>query len=204
MKKIALWLLVLICTASLAPAQDAATQQQLDKLSGQIQDLLDGQAQQGKRLDLLEKEIGDLRDKANTPVVNDSASRADLKKLAGDVQEIDQKRQEDRELILKELEKLSKAAALPPSVTPLPPRKSKTSSETSAGGGDNSTTQSNVPENGHYYTIKEGDRLSDIVKAYRAQGVKVTTAQVLKANPGLDPNKIITGKKIFIPDPAAK
>ena len=108
---------------------------------------------------------------------------------------------DDRELILKELEKLGKAAALAPAT---PTHKPKAAAETTATGGDNSTTSPGGPENGHYYTIKEGDRLSDIVKAYRAQGVKVTTAQVLKANPGLDPNKLYVGKKIFIPDPAAK
>jgi len=34
--------------------------------------------------------------------------------------------------------------------------------------------------------------------------VKVTTAQLLKANPGLDATKLYVGKKVFIPDPNAK
>ena len=38
----------------------------------------------------------------------------------------------------------------------------------------------------------------------RAKGVKVTTTQILAANPGLNPNSLIVGKKIFIPDPNAK
>jgi len=193
---------MLVFTASLACAQDAATQQQLDKLSGQIQDLIEAQAQQGKRIDALEREIGELRDKVNTPVVHDDyANREDLKKLVEQVQEIDRKRLDDRELILKQIENLSKVPVIAP-VTPT--HKSKPISETSPSGGDNSPTTTSGPENGHSYTIKDGDRLSDIVKAYRAQGVKVTTAQILKANPGLDPNKIISGRKIFIPDPAAK
>jgi nucleoid-associated protein YgaU len=201
MKKISLWLLMLVFTASLARAQETATQQQLDKLSGQIQEMLEAQAQQGRRIDALEKEIGELREKVNTPVVNDYASREDLKRLAGQMQEIDQKRLDDRDLILKEIEKIGKATAIAPVPTP---HKPKANPEPTAAGGDNSTTPPSGPENGHYYTIKDGDRLSDIVKAYRAQGVKVTTSQILKANPGLDPNKIISGKKIFIPDPAAK
>ena len=202
MKKISLWLLMLVFTASLARAQETATQQQLDKLSGQIQDLLEAQAQQGKRIDALEREIGELRDKVNTPVVHDDyANREDLKKLAEQVQEIDRKRLDDRELILKQIENLSKV----PVVAPVPTtHRSKPAPETTPSGGDNSATTPSGPENGHYYIIKDGDRLSDIVKAYRAQGVKVTTAQILKANPGLDPNKIISGKKIFIPDPAAR
>jgi LysM repeat protein len=201
MKKMSLWFLILVFTASLVRAQDTATQQQLDKLSGQIQDLLEAQAQQGKRIDALVKEIGELRDKVNTPVVSDSASRDDLKQLAQKVQEIDQKRQDDRALILKEIEKLGKAAALAP-VTPT--HKPKAAPETTATGGDNSATPPSGPENGHYYTIKAGDRFPDIVKAYQAEGVKVTAKQIRQANPGLDPNKLYVGKKIFIPDPAAK
>ena len=36
------------------------------------------------------------------------------------------------------------------------------------------------------------------------QGVKVTTTQILKANPKLDPAKLYVGQKVFIPDPNAK
>src|ERR1035441_1809919 len=79
--------------------------------------MLEAQAQQGRRIDALEKEINELRDKVNTPVVNDSASRGDLKKLAEQVQEIDRKRSDDRDLILKEIEKLGKAAAIAPVTT---------------------------------------------------------------------------------------
>jgi LysM repeat protein len=196
MKKISLWLFLVLFTASLAHAQDAATQQQLDKLSGQIQDLLEAQAQQGKHIEALEKEIGDLRDKVNTPPVNDSASRDDLKKLAGQVQEIDQKRSDDRDLILKEIEKLGKAAAIAPTPpthrtsTPKPP-----SDETATPAG---------PQNGYDYVIKDGDTLGLIAKAYRDKGVKVTKAQIIAANPKLNPNVLIPGKKIFIPDANAK
>lgn len=201
MKKIMLWVSILVFMASFARAQDTATQQQLDKLSGQIQDAQEAMRLQEQRIAALEKEIGELRDKVNAPTVNDSASRDDLKQLADQMQEIDRKRLDDRELILKQIEQLAKAGVLAPAT---PTHKPKTNPETTATGDDNSHTTPSGPENGHYYTIKDGDRLSDIVKAYQAQGVKVTTKQVLKANPGLDPNKIISGKKIFIPDPAAK
>src|SRR5271166_3022519 len=104
MRKISLWLFILTFTICAARGQDAATQQQLDKLSGQIQDMLETQAAQTRRLDALEKEIGDLRDKLNQPATataGDSASADDLKKLAAQVQEIDRKRQADNEQILK-------------------------------------------------------------------------------------------------------
>jgi len=172
-------------------AQDSGTQQQLDKISGQIQDLIETQSQQTKRIEALEKELADLAVKVNTPQVNDSASTADLKKLADAVQEIDRKRQADKELILANLEKLSKLSVAEPhqhhsGTTP------KTSDEPA------------VTQNCFPYVIQEGDTLGLIAKAFKEKGVKVTTAQIIKANPGLNPNALYVGKKIFIPDTSAK
>src|SRR5438445_509827 len=109
MRKISFWLCILAFTVCAARGQDAATQEQIGKLSGQIQDMLEAQAAQAKRINALEKDISDLRDKLNQPAVNDSASADDLKKLAAQVQEIDKKRQADNEQILKAIEKLAKA-----------------------------------------------------------------------------------------------
>ena len=181
----------------MARGQDAATQQQIDKLSGQIQDMLETQAAQTKRLEALEKQIADLTDKLNQPAAGDSASADDLKKLAAQVQEIDKKRQEDNEMILKQIEKLGKVSG-GSTGHKLAAAVSTTAST------DNSTPGAGGPQKGYDYTIAAGDTVSAIAKAYRAQGVKVTSAQILAANPGLNPNSLIVGKKIFIPDPSAK
>ena len=184
-----------------AQAQDAATQQRLDELEGRIQTLEEGQVQLGKRLDAVEKEVSDLGEKASQPSENNSASQEDLKKLAGQVQEIDQKRQADRELILKQLEKLAKIG--------------ENGGSHHADGFSKDSDQSTPPstgqafpagvsQSGHPYTVAPGDTLAAIAKAYRAQGVKVTVKEILAANPGLDANRLYVGKKIFIPDPAAK
>jgi len=194
MRKISLWLFILVFTASLARAQDDATQQQIDKLSGQIQDLLDAQAAQGKRVDALEKQVSDLGDKLNQPATADSASADDLKKLATQVQEIDKKRQDDNDLILKELEKLGKGGSISRTSHKAPDVSTPTSP-------DNPSPTASGPQKGYDYTIAAGDTISAIAKAYRAQGVKVTSDQILKANPGLNANSLIVGKKIFIPQP---
>jgi TolA-binding protein len=197
MKKTLFWMLLVVFTVSLAQAQESATQQQIDKLTGQVQDMLDAQAQQGKRIDDLAKQISDLSDKVNTPQVNNSANADDLKALAEKVQEIDQKRQADREMILKQIDKAAKMAAGAPTT-----HIHSTPNTTPATSGGDAATPS-TPQKGYYYVVKDGDYLSTIAKAYRDQGVKVTTSQILKANPGLDANKLYTGKKIFIPDPNA-
>jgi phage tail protein X len=194
MRKISLWLFILTFTVCAARGQDAATQQQIDQINGKLQDLLDAQAAQGKRLDAVEKSISDLQDKLNQPAVNNSASADDLKKLAEQVQEIDKKRQDDNDLILKQIASLGKISGGSGSSHHSSPNVSTNTSDQTATG----------PQKGYDYTIAPGDMVSTIAKAYRDKGVKVTTDQILKANPGLNPNSLIVGKKIFIPDPNAK
>jgi LysM repeat protein len=189
MKKISLWLLVFTFAVCLARGQDDATQQQINKLSGQIQDLQDAQAVQTKRLDALEKEISDLRDKSG----GSGANPDDLQKLADQVQEIDKKRQADRELILKEIEKLGKVGG------PSSGHKSTPSVTTNTATGGPTT---GGKETGYEYKVVAGDTFSIIAKKYRDQGIKVTADQILKANPGSDPKNLKVGQKIFIPAPA--
>jgi phage tail protein X len=201
MKKISFWLFLFafaIFMSGVARAQDSATQQQMDQINGRIQDILDAQAQQTKRLDALEKQMGDLQDKLNQPGATSSASADDLKKLAEQVREIDKKRQDDNEKILQALEKLGKGGG-----GSTPGRKPSVSTAPSTST-DNSTPNATGPQKGYDYPIANGDTIAAIAKAYRAQGVKVTTSQILAANPGLDPKNLIVGKKIFIPDPNAK
>jgi LysM repeat protein len=58
-----------------------------------------------------------------------------------------------------------------------------------------------VSDKGFEYVIQDGDYPAKIVKAYAAKNIKVTVKQILDANPGLNPNKMIIGQKIFIPAP---
>lgn len=188
-----------VLTASLAAAQDSATQQQIDKLSGQIQDLTDTIETQRKQIDALEREIADLRDKVNTPVVNDYANRSELKALADQVQEVDRKRKEDSDLIAQQIQNLVKAAAMAP---PEPPAR-RASNPINIPKDEEPTTPA-IPQKGYEYEVKPGDNLGLIIKAYREKGVKVTLSQIKAANPKMNPNVLIPGKKIFIPDANAK
>jgi len=49
--------------------------------------------------------------------------------------------------------------------------------------------------------VARGDTLSTIVEAYREQNIKVTLDSILKANPGLKPERLQVGQKIIIPAP---
>ena len=189
MKRILVWFFILSFSAVAARAQDAATQQQIDQINGRLQDILDAQAVQARRITALEKEISELRDKSNGPGANSD----DLQKLADQVQELAKKQQADNDLILKELGKLGKVGGSPSG------RKSTSGVTTNAATGGSSA---GGKENGYEYKVAAGDNLSIIAKAYRDQGIKVTADQILKANPGLDPKNLKVGQKIFIPAPA--
>jgi len=180
-------------------AQDAATQQQIDKLSGQLQDIVEAEATQGQKLEAMEHEIADLRDKLNAPAVNNYASSDDLQKLAQQVKEIDQKRQEDRDLILRKIEELGKIVA----AAPAPVHHHTAAKEDTSATADATPADANPPK-GYEYKVQDGDTLSAIARAYKEKGVKVTTSQIMKANPGLSPNTLYVGKTIIIPDANAK
>ena len=59
-----------------------------------------------------------------------------------------------------------------------------------------------APDKGIFeYTIQPGDTLDAIVQAYKEKNMKITVAQIVKANPGLVPEKMKVGQKISIPAP---
>ena len=194
MKKISFWLFIFAFaafTSSIARAQDAATQQQIDQVNGRIQDIYGVLDKQDKRLATLEKSIGDLQDKLIQPAANNSASADDLKKLAGQVKDLAKKQQDDNDLIVKELEKLGKGGGAP-----------TTGHKSPTAANDNPTPPNGGPQNGYYYTIQDKDTLSAIAKAYSTElKIKITPEQIQAANPGLNPKNLIVGKKIFIPQP---
>lgn len=202
MRKILFGLFICAFTASLATAQESATQQQIDQLTGKIQDLTDMQAAQGKKIAELEKQISDLSDKLNQPAAaNNSASADDIKRLTEAIQKVDKSRQDDNEKIMKVLDKLAKGGGVsaPPHnrSTVIPPENPGTTTATAAGTGDK--------QNGYWYPVKDKDTLIAIAKAYSAElKTKITPHQILAANPGLTATNLSVGKKIFIPDPNAK
>ena len=189
MKRILIWIFILSLSLAAARAQDAATQQQIDQINGRLQDALDAQAVQAKRITALEKEISELRDKPGASGANPD----DLQKLADQVQELAKKQQADNDLILKEIGKLSKVGGPSPGHKPTPNVTTNAPTGGSSVGGK---------ENGYEYPIANGDTVDAIARAYRAKGVKVTSEQILAANPGLNPNSLRVGQKIFIPAPA--
>lgn len=178
-------MLFLFCGASPMLAQDRALEQRLNELSGRIENLLEGQENLRRHMAEMQREIDALREHQNRPVTP-SATQADLNRLADSVREIDRKRLDDYEKIRAELLKLGKTLASSAPVRSSPPPREP--------------VKETAPEKGYNYTVQSGDTLSSIVEVYRENKVKVSVDQVLKANPGLKPERLLPGQTIFIPD----
>jgi len=188
MKRICFGLLLCIALSSRALAADAEIEDRLNRLSNQIEDVLAAQHTQRVRLDELAKEISNLRDQQDKPSVP-YATQDSLNRLLKGIEEVDRKRLEDYAKIKTELKTLGRtleqsSAASKPAATP-----------------SHEEARSNVPDKGYEYVVQKNDTLFIIVQAYREKNIKVTTDQILKANPGLKPEKLKVGQKIFIPAP---
>jgi LysM repeat protein len=199
MKRISLLLAaLLLCGISKVRADDAATEERLNQLSGKIEDLIASQETQRKQLAELRREIEGLREQASKPTGN-FAAQEDLKRIADAVKEVDRKRLEDYEKIRGTIKELGTTLAAQP-----PQRTKKSDSgtmEIAQADKHPRTEKSEKSEKGFEHTVKSGDTLSGIVAAYREQNVKVTKDQIIAANPGLVPEKMRLGQKIWIPAP---
>ena len=187
------WVTLALCAAPMVRAQDAATQERLDKLSGKIDDLIAGQDSLTKQMTELRRELAQVRELASKPQGN-WASPEDLKRVAKGIEDVDRKRIADSELVQKQLEKIRQALD-----KPLPPMKHPTAVQPKDNTPPDRTEKPTKPQEGVEHVVKPGETLSSIVSACREQKIKVTQKQILDANPGLKADLIIPGKKIFIP-----
>lgn len=198
--------------AAIADRQDAT--ERYNRLTAQVEDLLVANADLQRKIGTMENELRKTRaellaelSKAERKADEGSGryvTQDQLKKLVDAVNDLDKKRVEDDKRIVDEVRKLvQKIAAAPASAisSPTPPR-----AHVEKPAVDN--TPSGVPTKGFEHTVQKGEYLVTIINAYnealKEKGVtkKITQSMVEKANPGLNPNKMAIGSKIFIPDPS--
>jgi len=182
--------------AAAIAAQEAADER-YKRMAADIQALqLDNESLKAK-IASLEQKIDDMRQQ-QTAASNNSGLQDDLKRLGEKIVEVDQKREADKLAISEEIRKSIGALEKSLAGSGTPPRlaqpKSTPDAAPVASGNDLS------------YTIKEGDTISVIVKAFNAdfksKGWKtITLKQTMDANPNLDPNRLRIGQKINIPRP---
>src|SRR5262245_15009943 len=188
MKRISLLLAALLLGGiSNVRADDAATEERLNQLSGKIEDLIASQETQRKQLAELRREIESLREQASKPTGN-FAAQEDLMHLADTVKEVDRKRLEDYEKIRTTIKDLGKTlVASSPSTSTPPPKTKKSDSGTMElvkADKPAKSDKSEKSDKGFEHTVKSGDTLSGIIAAYREQNIKVNKEQIMAANPG--------------------
>ena len=158
------------------------------RIQSQLQDLLAAHNALKKEMGQLRSDLRRVRAKSAERDPN-AVTREDLESLAKSISEVDRKRVEDKELILREIRSLLNK---PPAVgnKPKPPNISA------------------KPEKYFKHEVVSGETISTIVIAYNAAlkkgGYKkmITKKSVLNANPGLDPTKMPVGLILIIPDPS--
>ncbi len=184
-----------------APAAEIAAKQGADeryeRMAADIQALQTANDALQAKLTSLAQQLQDLRNQ-QTQSAGTFATPDDLKLLAGKIEEVDKKREEDKQAIAEEIRKsiadLKQALAegsAPARVIPSKP-----------------VVSTNSPDNGKgfVYKIQDGDSLSAIVHAYNAdfksKGMKtISLKQAKDANPDVDWNRLRVGQKIVIPQP---
>ena len=181
-----------------SPAAAAAREEaesRYQRLSSRIDDLEVSFQRFQKDLDKLESEIRGLRDQVSRVADNagNAANQESIKRLADAIEEVDRKRvkhQENVDSALREMEKLIVKGV-------------------GSGSRNNPKPPSNPPDvqgsgKGYDYTVRSGDNPTKIAAALREQkGLKITSSQIIAANPGVDWTKLKIGQKIFIPDSSA-
>jgi LysM repeat protein len=173
-------------------AQDAATQERLDKLSGRIEDLTAAQEALKKQISDMSRELESVREQSGKPNTS-YARQEDLNLLEKGIKEVDRKRVEDAEKIQTQLLNLRKVLEAPPPQT----KKSSVTTPKDPPVTGNSSAQ----EKGFEHVVKPGETLDAIALGCKEKNLKVTVAQILKANPGLKAERLKVGQKIFIPAP---
>lgn len=166
-----------------ANAQDSAVEERLNRLAGQVEDLIAAHKTLQKQINDTNERIEKLREHVNKPNTSYLTSD-DIRPLVDAIKEVDRKRIADAEVVQSKLNAIQKAVAAAPVAS------TRRSVEKAA---------PERPEKGYEYEIQSGDNLSSIITACREQNVKVTLDQIMKANPGLKPNALKVGQKIFIP-----
>jgi LysM repeat protein len=209
MKRIALMLLLatgLNGGVFHARAQDAATDERLKKLRYDLEALQEANVNLQKLVASLDAEVKRMRD--DSAQAGKYATMEELNRLAESVKDLDRKREDDKRLFVEKFDEIKKIIVSAPATSGTrtrPAAKSVESEPKSAAGADSATASG--LDRGVEHIVEKGQNLIEIIEAYnkdlkeKGRTGKVTLSQVKAANPGLDPNRMKIGQKIFIPIP---
>jgi LysM repeat protein len=188
-----------VVTAATVAAKEGA-EERYERMAADIQALQTANEALQAKITALEGAMQELRNQL-VQAASNSSTQDELKSLAGKIEEVDRKREEDKQAISEEIRRsiagLEKAVggATVPARGPSP----KTVPDKPAVASDK----------GFVYTVEDGQNLSVIVNAYnkefKSKGLKpITMKQAKEANPDVDWNRLRVGQKIIIPVPESQ
>ena len=169
--------------------QNRALIENVNRLQGQLEDLIQSYNSLKKEVDSLQIELRKTRAES-LKTKPDSITKSDIEGLTKAIREVDRKRSADKELILKEIRNIARNSNNNNRPITTPP-----------------STTNKKPQKGFEHSVQSGETISAIIAAYNEQlkieGSKkrITLNSVLKANPKLNPRSIQIGQILFIPDP---
>jgi len=171
--------------------------EQFRRLRGEIDELKGAHALQQQQTDKLKTEVKELTDenrKLNRRLAGKFATAEEMGAVRAALKEMDANRLQDRDIVQKALADLgkliAKVAQQKVAAQPVEPNPRVVAQD--------------FKFNTH--KVETGEFLGTIIiaynHAYKEEGLgTVTQSQVLKANPGLKPNRLLVGQKIKIPLP---
>jgi TolA-binding protein len=201
-----------ICIAAAAQGLQVDAEE-FKRLQGEVADLRDANVAYQKRITELTRRVEKLQEDVreasdrSTMKMGDLATREELKKIIDRIADVDEKRESDRKVILEQFDKLEKALA------------SGTGTGSRSNGPRNTRERDREPEKqikpevieGTFfpYKVKPDETFGEIIIAYNAylktEGrPPIREADVLKANPNLNKNRIFVGQTIQLPVPEKK
>jgi TolA-binding protein len=186
--------------AALADKQDA--DERYKRMAADVEALQAANQSLQKKISSLEDRLSKLSEdlqKAN----NNGSVRDDLKVLRDKIQEVDKKRETDKEVISEQIKKAIgdvEKAVLKAGSRSAPPKDSRPQRV--------DDIQAATPDKSYSHTIEDGETALAILQAYnkkfKSDGLKtIKLKQLEDANPGVDWKRLKIGQKIVIPAPAS-
>lgn len=177
------------------------------RLEDAVQGLIASQASLREQLSAAKEEIRRLHEEIEHNKVNPTsfAAAEDVRELTKKLKEVDEKRQADKDLILRTIKTENEQTIKSvkdllqslPTVHDSPPPATKPVRSHTKEKVEKTEKVKEGPQS--EYVVQKGDSLSKIVAGLQKEGVKVTQEQILQANPKLKPNNLLYGQKIIIP-----
>lgn len=183
-----------------------ASEERYKRMSADMEQLQEANAALQKKIDSLEERLSKMSEEITKASNKDNTGslRDDLKLLRDKIQEVDKKRESDKQVISDEIKK--SIAEIERAVVKANSARATVVHDRPAATAAADTTTSTTSDKNYSYTIQEGDTLSAIVVAYnkkfQSEGMKkISMKKVQDANPAVNWNRLRVGQKIVIPAP---